>query len=53
MEQNRDGQMFDLIRLAMPSELIERLHSIRHYDGQPVPAEAIIEPLMETEAVRV
>jgi len=51
VEQNRDGQMFDLIRLALPSELTERLRSIRHYDGQPVPADAIIEPLMETEAI--
>jgi len=51
VEQNRDGQMFDLIRLALPPELIERVRSIRHYDGQPIPADAIIEPLMETEAV--
>jgi len=53
IEQNRDGQMFDLIRLALPSDLIDRVHSIRHYDGQPIPADAIIEPLMETEAVPV
>jgi 2-oxoglutarate/2-oxoacid ferredoxin oxidoreductase subunit alpha len=53
VEQNRDGQMFDLIRLAIPSDLVERLHSIRHYDGQPIPARSIIEPLMETEAVPV
>ena len=53
VEQNRDGQMFDLIRLAIPSDLVERLRSIRHYDGQPIPADSIIEPLMETEAVPV
>jgi 2-oxoglutarate/2-oxoacid ferredoxin oxidoreductase subunit alpha len=51
VEQNRDGQMFDLIRLAIPSDLVDRLRSIRHYDGQPIPADSIIEPLMETEAV--
>jgi 2-oxoglutarate/2-oxoacid ferredoxin oxidoreductase subunit alpha len=51
VEQNRDGQMFDLIRLALPSDLIDRLFSIRHYDGQPVPADAITEPLLETEKV--
>src|SRR5438094_570877 len=27
VEQNRDGQMFDLIRLALPAELTGRLHS--------------------------
>jgi 2-oxoglutarate/2-oxoacid ferredoxin oxidoreductase subunit alpha len=51
VEQNRDGQMFDLIRLALPPELIDRVRSIRHYDGQPIPAEAITEPLTESEAV--
>jgi 2-oxoglutarate ferredoxin oxidoreductase subunit alpha len=53
VEQNRDGQMFDLIRLALPPDLNERLRSIRHYDGQPIPADSIVEPLMETEAVPV
>ena len=51
VEQNRDGQMFDLIRLALPAELVGRLRSIRHYNGQPIPAEAITEPLLTTEAV--
>ena len=53
VEQNRDGQMYDLIRLALPSELTARLFSIRHYDGQPIPAGAIIEPLLEMEKVPV
>jgi 2-oxoglutarate ferredoxin oxidoreductase subunit alpha len=51
VEQNRDGQMFDLIRLAVPPDLNERLRSIRHYDGEPIPADSIVEPLMEAEAV--
>ena len=50
-EQNRDGQMFDLIRLSLPSELVGRLRSIRHYNGQPIPAEAITDPLLQSEAV--
>jgi len=50
-EQNRDGQMFDLIRLSLPAELVGRLRSIRHYNGQPIPAEAITEPLLQPEAV--
>jgi len=53
VEQNRDGQIYDLIRLALPPELVERLRSIRHYDGQPIPADSIIEPLLESEAVPV
>ena len=51
VEQNRDGQLFDLIRLALPAELVDRMRSIRHYNGQPIPAAAIIEPLIEQEAV--
>jgi 2-oxoglutarate ferredoxin oxidoreductase subunit alpha len=53
VEQNRDGQMFDLIRLLLPPELVGRLHSIRHYNGQPIPAVAITEPLLESEPVPV
>jgi 2-oxoglutarate ferredoxin oxidoreductase subunit alpha len=50
-EQNRDGQLYDLIRLALPPELVGRLRSIRHYNGQPIPAAAISEPLLDKEAV--
>jgi 2-oxoglutarate ferredoxin oxidoreductase subunit alpha len=49
IEQNRDGQMYDLLRLDLPAELAGRLRSIRHYDGQPIPAEAITRPLLELE----
>jgi 2-oxoglutarate ferredoxin oxidoreductase subunit alpha len=51
IEQNRDGQIYDLIRLALPPDLVKRLRSIRHYDGQPIPADAITEPLAESEAI--
>ncbi len=29
VEQNRDGQLFDLVRLALPAELVDRVRSIR------------------------
>jgi 2-oxoglutarate ferredoxin oxidoreductase subunit alpha len=51
VEQNRDGQVFDLIRLALPPGLVDRLRSIRHYNGQPIPAVAITEPLLAGETV--
>jgi 2-oxoglutarate ferredoxin oxidoreductase subunit alpha len=51
VEQNRDGQLYDLIRLALPAALVDRVRSIRHYNGQPIPAAAITEPLLATEAV--
>jgi 2-oxoglutarate ferredoxin oxidoreductase subunit alpha len=49
IEQNRDGQMYDLLRLELPAELAGRLRSIRHYDGRPIPAESITRPLLELE----
>ena len=51
IEQNRDGQMYDLLRLELPADVVGRLCSIRHYDGRPIPAEAITRPLLELEAV--
>ena len=51
VEQNRDGQMYDLLRLHLPSELAGKLRSIRHYDGRPIPAEAVSRPLLELEGV--
>ena len=53
VEQNRDGQMYDLVRLALPAELVARVESIRHYNGQPIPAAAIVGPLSAREAVTV
>jgi 2-oxoglutarate/2-oxoacid ferredoxin oxidoreductase subunit alpha len=49
VEQNRDGQMYDLLRLDLPPDLVGRLRSVRHYDGQPIPAAAITRPLLELE----
>ncbi len=51
VEQNRDGQVYDLIRLELPPDLVDRVRSIRHYDGRPIPAESITRPLLELEAV--
>ncbi len=51
VEQNRDGQLYDLIRLQTGPEDVGKLRSIRHYDGRPIPAEAITRPLLELEAV--
>src|SRR5260370_42622600 len=51
IEQNRDGQVYDLLRLALPPALVDRLRSIRPYDGQPIPADALTEPLLASDAV--
>jgi 2-oxoglutarate ferredoxin oxidoreductase subunit alpha len=43
IDQNRDGQMFDLLRLEVGSADVPRLRSIRHYDGFPLDAETVVE----------
>jgi 2-oxoglutarate ferredoxin oxidoreductase subunit alpha len=51
VEMNRDGQLYDLLRLHVPADQVGKLGSIRRYDGQPIPAEAITRPILELEAV--
>lgn len=45
IEQNRDGQMAQLLKAEFP-EMKSKLVSIRQYDGTPVTAENIFEPLL-------
>jgi 2-oxoglutarate ferredoxin oxidoreductase subunit alpha len=49
VEQNRDGQMYTLLRAELPTHLIGRLISIRHYNGVPIDAHAVLDPLLEAE----
>jgi 2-oxoglutarate ferredoxin oxidoreductase subunit alpha len=46
VEQNRDGQLYGILRTELPTHLIGRLESIRHYNGVPIDAHAIIDPLL-------
>jgi 2-oxoglutarate ferredoxin oxidoreductase subunit alpha len=49
VEQNRDGQMYGLLRTELPGRLIDKLVSIRHYNGVPIDAHSITDPLLEAE----
>jgi 2-oxoglutarate ferredoxin oxidoreductase subunit alpha len=49
VEQNRDGQLFGILRQELADHLLPRLHSIRHYNGVPIDAHAIIDPILEAE----
>jgi 2-oxoglutarate ferredoxin oxidoreductase subunit alpha len=49
VEQNRDGQLYGLLRSELPADLIDRMHSVRHYNGVPIDAAAITEPLLADE----
>ena len=49
VEQNRDGQLYGILRTELPTHLITRLQSICHYNGVPIDAYAIVDPLLEAE----
>jgi 2-oxoglutarate ferredoxin oxidoreductase subunit alpha len=51
VEQNRDGQMADLVRLEL-GDLAPRVRSVRHFDGMPVDARAISDPILALEGRR-
>ena len=48
VEQNRDAQMRDLIRMELP-EYAMRLRSVRHFDGLPLDARSVIDGILEQE----
>ena len=45
VDQNRDGQMYDLLRLTMNAAQ-DTMVSVRHYDGTPIPARSIVAPIL-------
>ena len=49
VEQNRDGQLYGILRAELPTHLLGKLESIRHYNGVPIDAHAIVAPLLEAQ----
>jgi 2-oxoglutarate ferredoxin oxidoreductase subunit alpha len=49
VEQNRDSQVFSLLRDELPGKFADRLRSVRHYNGVPIDAAAITGPLFAAE----
>jgi 2-oxoglutarate ferredoxin oxidoreductase subunit alpha len=52
VEQNRDGQMRDLLCLSLAPELAPRLRSVRHYDGLPIDARSITDQILLEEGLQ-
>jgi 2-oxoglutarate ferredoxin oxidoreductase subunit alpha len=48
VEQNRDCQMRDLIRLELP-DMAMKIRSVRHFDGLPIDAKFVTDAIMEQE----
>lgn len=49
VEQNRDGQMFELLRMEIDAEDAPRLRSIRHYKGIPIDARSVTDEIVSQE----
>ena len=49
VDQNRDAQMHELLKLDIAIEDIPRLRSVRHYNGLPIDARTITDDIMSQE----
>jgi 2-oxoglutarate ferredoxin oxidoreductase subunit alpha len=49
VDQNRDGQMFNLLKLDIPAEEVVRLRSVRHYNGLPIDARSVTDDIISQE----
>ncbi len=50
IEQNRDAQLFSLLKLDLESELAPRLRSVARLDGLPIDARSVTEDIAAKEA---
>jgi 2-oxoglutarate/2-oxoacid ferredoxin oxidoreductase subunit alpha len=53
IEQNRDGQLLQLMRLEMTPERISKLRSVLHYNGLPIDARSITDDVLAQEGYEV
>jgi len=49
VDQNRDGQMRDLLKLDIAVEEIPKLRSVRHYNGLPIDARSVTDDIISQE----
>src|SRR5580700_9608157 len=49
VDQNRDGQMHELLRLDVAVPEIAKLRSVRHYNGLPIDARSITDGIISQE----
>jgi 2-oxoglutarate ferredoxin oxidoreductase subunit alpha len=49
VEQNRDGQMADLVRLELAGDGAEKVRSVLHYTGLPVDAQFVTDAVLALE----
>jgi 2-oxoglutarate/2-oxoacid ferredoxin oxidoreductase subunit alpha len=50
VEQNRDAQMFQLLKLDVPAGEVTKLRSVLHYNGLPIDARSVTDAIVAQEA---
>jgi 2-oxoglutarate ferredoxin oxidoreductase subunit alpha len=53
IEQNRDGQLLQLMRLELTPGRIAKLRGVRHYNGLPIDARSITDDVLAQEGYEV
>ena len=53
VEQNRDGQMFSLLRMELDPVITVKLRSVRHFNGLPIDARSVTDDIVAQEGVKV
>ena len=49
VEQNRDGQLFSLLKIDVDSELVPKLRSVARLDGLPIDARSVTDEIVSME----
>jgi 2-oxoglutarate ferredoxin oxidoreductase subunit alpha len=52
VEQNRDGQMFGLLRMELDPAITIKLRSVRHFNGLPIDARSVTDDILAQEGVQ-
>jgi 2-oxoglutarate/2-oxoacid ferredoxin oxidoreductase subunit alpha len=51
VEQNRDAQMLNLLKLDLPSDQTPKLRSVRHFNGLPIDARSVTDEIVLQEGI--
>jgi 2-oxoglutarate ferredoxin oxidoreductase subunit alpha len=49
VEQNRDAQMYQLLRLELEPEEVKKLRPVRYYTGLPLDARTVTDAILAQE----
>jgi 2-oxoglutarate ferredoxin oxidoreductase subunit alpha len=53
VEQNRDGQMFALLKMELDAAVAMKLRSVRHFNGLPIDARSVTDDILAQEGATI